>query len=228
MDKLGIEEQAVRLRREIYKRRHEFWPDREPHPFEMVDPEKAAAVLDLTFESQPDLTFYLLDRKFEAAGALDREGRRIAVATRFGLDVARFTASHEIGHWLLHKDQQNFRDAPIKGLERNIRDPQEREADRFAAFFLMPAHFVRKIFRLMFLSEKPFVFNEQTINLLGRANDLSALLYPQKDSLIRERALASAKRFNGRVMTSLAEMFHVSVETMAIRIKELELVHPWP
>jgi hypothetical protein len=229
MNKPEIEKDAKRLRREIFRSRHEIWPDREPHPFEMVDPEVAAHVLGLAFHSAPDLSFTVPGRKYETAGILDRQKKSIAVATRFGLDVARFTAAHEIGHWLRHPNDLHFRDAPIKGLEREVQDPKEREADHFAALFLMPPHFVRKIFGLMFLTDKPFVFDERTINLLGRAYDTEALLYPERDSMLRERALTSTKKFNGQYFEkSLAEMFHVSVGTMAIRIQELELVRPWP
>jgi hypothetical protein len=53
---------------------------------------------------------------------------------------------------------------------------------------------------------------------------MESLLYPPKDSLVRERALASASTFQGKHFDSLATLFKVSVETMAIRIKELGLV----
>lgn len=230
MDTAAIEREAKRLRRTVYDRRREFWPNGDPHPFEMLDPQIAAAALGLIYETPPDLKLLLIGRQFEAAGALDREGRILAVATRFGDEVARFTGSHELGHYVLHGYRSHFRDAPIKGLERVVKDPMEREADHFAAMFLMPAHFVRKIFHLMFQTSDatPFHFNEATIAALGRTGDQATLLYPDSDSLVRERALASTRRFGKFFEKSLAGMFHVSVETMAIRIRELGLVRAWP
>jgi hypothetical protein len=204
-------------------------PDRELiHPFEMLDPEVAACVLGVKLEYVSDLSFGLNNRKYETAGILDRNGKRILIATRFGPEVARFTAAHELGHWLLHPGEVLHRDMPIKGLEREARDSREREADRFAASFLVPEHFISKVFKLRFLSPDPFVFDHNTAYQL-RPYDVPSLLYPESGSLVRERVLSSAKSFNGhRFETSLAEMFRVSVTTMAIRIRELGLVRRWP
>jgi len=222
-----IEEEAKRLRRQIYEKRRDYWPDREPHAFEMIDPEIGAHVLGVKLHYAPNLSFAIPDRKYETAGILLRPRKMIAVATRFGPEVARFTAAHEVGHWLLHPKEKLHRDFPIKGLEREAPNPLEREADRFAAFFLMPSHFVKKMFERMFLTDL-FVFNDATAYHL-RPYDVPALLYPEKDSMIRERALASAKSFNGvHFEKSLAGLFQVSVATMAIRIKELGLVRAWP
>jgi Zn-dependent peptidase ImmA (M78 family) len=225
MDKRKIEDTARRLRRQVYDRREEYWPDREPHPLEMLEPAIAAHVLGVEFHYMPDLMISVPGVRFETAGILDRRSKTIAVATRFGTEVTRFTAAHEIGHWLLHPtDRMQHRDMPIKGIEREERDPREREADYFAAVYLMPDRFVRKVFRAMFLTDEPFVFDEATAYHL-RPYDVDALLYPDRDSIDREIALASAKSFNGRPFAkSLAEMFHVSVGTMAIRIRELGLV----
>jgi hypothetical protein len=130
------------------------------------------------------------------------------------------SASHHVS---LH------RDIPIRGLEREVRDPIEREADHFAACFLMPAKLLKKVFAEMFLvRDRPLAFDEKTIFHLG-ANDYESLLYPEADSYDREVALASARSFAGRRFEkSLADMFQVSVATMAIRIRELRLVRAWP
>jgi hypothetical protein len=194
MNKTELEKDAKRLRRLVYDKRREFWPDRDPHPFEMVDPILAARALGLSVELHERFSLTISGRTYEAAGALDRESKSVVVATRFGEGTTRFTLAHELGHWLRHRDQVHFRDVqPIGGLERRVSDPREREADHFAALYLLPAHFVQKLFREFFQTgDKPFVFNEMTIDLLGR-EDREELLYPEEGSRIRERALASAQ-----------------------------------
>jgi len=49
----------------------------------------------------------------------------------------RFTCAHELGHMILHNDQRHIqRDQGRDALERS--SEQERQADQFAASFLMP------------------------------------------------------------------------------------------
>lgn len=57
----------------------------------------------------------------------------------------RFTCAHEIGHWVLNHEGRRFRRLQRKAYERstpNIRR-NEREAEKFAAFFLAPDHLAR-------------------------------------------------------------------------------------
>jgi hypothetical protein len=230
MDAARVEEEARRLQREIYARRRELWPSEEVHPLEMVNPEVAAQVLRIDFKKAQSLSFDVLrGEKRITAGILDRPGGEIWVATEFGADVTRFTAAHEIGHWVLHPKQViHHRDRPLKGLTREVRQPMEQEADRFAAAFLIPEKFFRKVFRSAFLTDKPFVFDNNAAFFLS-PDDPDAVLYPEKDSKARELALARAKSYNGKAFQcSLAEMFGVSPLTMAIRIEELGLVKAWP
>jgi hypothetical protein len=230
MDSKRIEEEARQLQLEIFGRRRELWPGREAHPLEMVDPSVAAHVLGVKFEEMPSLSFTVLPgEKRVTAGILDRPGKEIWVATEFGYEVARFTAAHEIGHWTLHPKQViHHRDRPIKGIEPGPRPTREQEADRFAAAFLIPEKFFRRVFRAAFVTEKPFVFDDNTAFFLS-PDDPEAVLYPEKGSKARELALARARSYNGRhFKQSLAEMFGVSPLTMAIRIEELELVKAWP
>ena len=161
---------------------------------------------------------------------MDRPSKNIVIASRFGNEVARFTAGHELGHWDLHPREVNIhRDLPVNGLERDVKDPIEREADHFSACFLMPERLVRKVFHEMFLTEgKPFVFNQLAIYNL-HTNEFDELLYPAIDSYERELTLARARSFGRRhYQRSLAELFQVSAATMAIRIRELRLVRDWP
>jgi hypothetical protein len=230
MDNTKIEEAARRLQIEIWRRRKTLWNGLDVHPLEALDPQMAALVLGVTFEYASSIKFTVERSGYETAGLLNRKSKTIVVATRFGDQIARFTAGHELGHWDLHPRQvQLHRDIPVTGLERKVRDPIEREADHFSACFLMPAKLVRKVFQDMFQTDgKPFAFNEAALYNL-RTNEVDELLYPDIDSYQRELTLARARSFGSRnYQKSMAELFQVSAATMAIRIRELELVRAWP
>jgi hypothetical protein len=95
------------------------------------------------------------DREAPVLGGLDPVRAEIvlneAEARRFaafpGLEV--FTLAHEIGHWVLHVPAARRRQLLLPGMER-MRDStcasgssavarREQQADRFAAYLLMPA-----------------------------------------------------------------------------------------
>jgi len=64
-----------------------------------------------------------------------------------GLPRRRFTAAHELGHFLLHRGAMGrFRadtDATLQEADGRVADEMEREANRFAAELLMPAEVCR-------------------------------------------------------------------------------------
>lgn len=62
------------------------------------------------------------------------QARADELNTNVGL--RNFTIAHELGHWVLHRN--------LSIGERN--QQMEREADKFATYFLMPEEFVRKAF----------------------------------------------------------------------------------
>jgi hypothetical protein len=222
-----IESEARNLHRRIWSRRGELWPDRsELSVVEIVDPAIAARVLGIDFQLHPDLRWFtspcapLLD----TAGILDRDGPTIFVSTKYLPRTQRFTAAHELGHFVLHDDIVLHRDMPIDGLaveDRNL-PPKERQANKFAAFFLMPRRRVVEAFEFSF-GKIPFVFDDTAaFGLCGR--DPDSILKPSSDSLARYRALASAGHYGGRHFVPLHEQFLVSPTSMAIRIRELGLV----
>ena len=132
----------------------------------------------------------------------------------------RYTAAHEIGHWLLHEDQLMHRDKPMTG-ERNLRRSKtEAEADFFAACFLMPAKLLKSEIEETF-GTASITFDEDFAFHLG-LQDASAYLSEQREPFIRELAVASAESFAGKYFVSLAQRFRVSRESMAIRLSELQ------
>lgn len=227
MNKLQIEQSARELQTELWVHRRALWPNQERRPLQVLDPEAAAHVLGVEFGYFESLGRF---GGFEAAGALDRQRRMISVSTRFRDDVVRFTAAHEIGHWRLHpNDIIMHRDRPVEGLsiELNRRPLKEREADYFAACFLMPDRLVREAFFEVFLVQSGFSFDEASAFELC-PDDPERLLRPRLGSLDRELALASARSYRHIPFYPLAKRFGVSPTTMAIRLKELNLLRPWP
>lgn len=193
----------------------------------LLDPALAAELLGIDFEYQPDLgRFGQGGDRFEIAGALNLQEARIRVSTKFHPDTVRFTAAHELGHWMLHDFPAPHRDRPIKGLysEQYQRPLHEREADYFAACFLMPPNLFRRDFELAFGITSPFVFTHGNALELSGGNEPDALLYPEDGSLVRELTLANAKSYQGRHFESLAKQYRVSDYSMAIRIRELRLI----
>lgn len=86
----------------------------------------------------------------EVSGLLYRDGKRsiIAVNSLHHRNRQRFTTAHEIGHFILHKTQVHI----DKGFSVVLRDPassqavdpEEIEANQFAAELLMPEDMVRR------------------------------------------------------------------------------------
>ncbi|WP_336346689.1 ImmA/IrrE family metallo-endopeptidase [Pseudomonas monsensis] len=158
---------------------------------------------------------------------IDRQSNKIAVATEFGDKVELFTGAHEIGHLVLHEETVMHRDRAFDGSPlQTPRPPVEREADRFAACFLMPQKLLKERFEFMFCCKGQLRFSDAIAFHLDPINP-DRLLYASKDSWERELALARCTRFNNRNLVSLAQQFGVSDSAMCIRIKELDLVR-WP
>jgi Zn-dependent peptidase ImmA (M78 family) len=90
---------------------------------------------DEAFFDSREQILYLRESTFCAANAMfkypEKDRRR-----------ARYTIAHEIGHVLLGHDGVRYRGAsggPAKKLDGRV-NRQERDAERFAAAFLAPAH----------------------------------------------------------------------------------------
>ena len=231
MDKNYIEFRSRKLIGEILARSAELWPGKQEISFaDVVDPAMAARVLGVDYQLHPELRWFT--RPFspleETAGILDREGSRILIAEKFKFETRRFTAAHEIGHLLLHDGVEEtimHRDRPIDGLTREdtARPWYEREANHFAACFLVPRKRLKEAFQYVFSTNIPFVFDDAAAFELCR-QDPDSLLRPDDETLARGLALASATHFRGKHFVPLHQQFRVSVTSMAIRIEELGLI----
>lgn len=218
----AIEQMVTNLQREIWDRRVQLGVPADARPVDVLQAKYAARVLGYAYSERSSLGWITRGKDpIVVAGLIDNSKRVIEVATDVEQRVARFTSAHEIGHAVLHAQLTGLhRDRPLTGgIER--RDRVEYEADKFAAFFLMPRKLVTEQFLLRFI--QPFELNEQTsYALLGKPSSSTRALLPSRRHI--SRALASATQFNGRSLVSLVEYFGVSVDAMAIRLEELELV----
>lgn len=216
---------ARKVHEEIWRKRSSASPGKELSPIELLAPEVAAWALGIRLEYFATLGQFGHGERFEVAGVLNRQKREILVSERFKPETVRFTAAHEIGHFLLHEDHVMHRDRPIGGLsaESSPRPLPEQEADYFAACYLMPPNLLTTEFKKRFGPVLPFVFNEATaFHLAG--NESQALLYASSDSHHRAVKLAMCRSFNGVHFRSLVEEFKVSTQTMVFRLEELSLL----
>lgn len=220
---IEIEMRVRKLQKSIWKYRKQIWPDATPsNLIDMLDPIVALKLIG--YNSDLDKTlgqFYSDGKLIEVAGTIDRSSKQIHISRQFPQHIRRFTAAHELGHALLHETSGLHRDRPLDGATIS-RNAVEFEADKFAAYFLMPRKLVRTTFKRFFLSDK-FSLNETTAFALG-IGGYEALMNKCKTIRQLSRMLANAEHYNGLHFISLANQFRVSAEAMAIRLEELELL----
>lgn len=229
IDYEAVEAQARQLQTDIWDRQASLWPGRTLHPLDMFTPETAAHVLGLKLSYGELVAPGRRDLGVEVAGYLDRPQKLVAVSDRSSRAEQRFTAMHEIAHWLLHPDLRMHRERPMKGMvaPHEYRPLEEREADYFAACFLVPRNTARKEFEFRFGTRK-LVLDDTSAFWLSKGNP-DDLLTSDADSLDFPMAAARACSYGGKQFDSLTKLFDVSTTTMAIRLKELGLVERrWP
>jgi hypothetical protein len=191
------------------------------NPLDVLDPCDALKALGFDFYWSESLGYASSSEgSFKVAGIIDYPRKRVDVSSLESLAVRNFTAAHELGHAVLHDGIALHRDRPLDGT-RLTRDQREREADRFASYFLMPEKLIRTVFLELFGLTR-FALNEHSrFALFGNSTTSK-----ERSISLRQLSLslASTSSFNGRRFTSIADQFRVSVKAMAIRIEELSLV----
>ena len=220
----SIEKVAIQVQTILWEYRDIIW--REDTPGNLIDvlsPEIAIeALLGYRFGFAPLGRDYIDDVEVEIAGEINKEKRAIVIASGQRHEVQNFTAAHELGHALLHKGISLHRDRPLDGSTSSIRDFREVQANKFAAFFLMPGDLVREIFLKLFLTER-FRINDNTVFALGEGR-VSAFKTKVKNQKGLARFIAGAERFQGQTFNSISKIFRVSNGAMAIRLEELGLI----
>lgn len=215
---------ASELHKRIWSERHRIWGNQVPSdPVDMLDPRIAIDLLGYEFELVPEIPGWPPSRHHAIAGEVDPGRKRVTVAEQFGLPSARFTAAHELAHIMLHPGRM-FRERPISGPRLDEQNPMEREADKFAAEFLMPEKLLRTRIRDSFGVEPPIVVRDAEAFRLDM-DQSEDLLRAAPNSQELAFALAKCPRdFHGDRILSLAEQFKVSFQAMAYRIQELRLI----
>lgn len=219
-----IEAQANDLLKTIWQNRSTLWDGHPPSdPIAVIDPAKALKFLGFGFSYEEDLGKYDGDNgSMKVAGMINHYTRSVQVSNQFAHSIRLFTAAHELGHAVMHEVGGTIhRDRPLDGAIAS-RETMEVEADKFAAYFLMPAKLVKSRFVDMFGTEQ-FSLNENTAFAL-LCEPLHEVRKKCRSRRDLSRLLASSSCYNWRFFSSLANQFRVSIEAMAIRLEELSLV----
>jgi Zn-dependent peptidase ImmA (M78 family) len=140
----------------------------------------------------------------------------------------RFTAAHELGHFVLHPhvgSRRLHRERPVNG-PRGDRPLLEQEADYFAACLLMPRRAVIDEFSARFVKKHPLPLTEVVAYHLKA--DVGLLFSQRPGSMLFAQSVARAEQFDTRRFQSLADFFGVSSPAMGIRLTELGLVAGYP
>lgn len=110
------------------------------------------------------------DEKFDGVSFITDKGFAVIIVNKnFSNDRKRFTIAHELGHILMH-NENNF---PIS----SFRD-KEKEANQFASEFLMPADSIRNTLRYLKINELGELKNywlTSMASIIRRAKDLKCI-----------------------------------------------------
>jgi hypothetical protein len=224
IDREAIAKECRRFQYEIWQRAGRTHHTM-PHLLQLFRPEHAAQVHGYEYEvAAGSLGVHGVGKdRYQVAGLVDPKNNIIKIAGNLKYEVHRFTASHELGHMVLHPGMTLHRDRPLLG-ESTPADKREREANCFAACFLAPEKLVRQAFEARFRTDVLHLDDTVAFYLVGGPM-MQDLLRSKTGSLEFARAVASAKGFGpGNPFKPLNEVFGMSPVAMAIRLIELGLV----
>lgn len=225
-----IEVVAINLQNLMWKYRSKIWQKDIPElPVQILNPDTAIRkIIGYKFYQDDSIGQYEVDGDvFEIAGLIDKSSKTIHVSKQFPFETQNFTAAHELGHAFFHKQTVMHRDKAIDGsssLHRNIR---ELQADKFAAYFLMPQKQVIAAFKRLFSTDKFALTADTTFALTGgRTSSVSTFKNECENLRGLAKIIASTKIIDNSdgITKSLSDIFQVSITTMAIRLEELNLV----
>ena len=222
----NIEECVRDLQNLIWDNKHLIWKKNIPtHNLEILQPDVISKQV-LGYDYVSSTTYGVVsedDKTTEVAGIIDQPNKIVAISNSYPINVKKFTSAHELGHAILHKQSILHRDLPIdfNGSIRN-RDKVEVDADKFATYFLMPTKWVNKEFAKIFGNDIFIIDENNSFKFGGRSS--TDLVKECKNLRGLSRKLSSCDRFDGNNITPLYEKFGVSIEAMAIRLEELNLL----
>lgn len=191
--------------------------------FKLLEPGVALEQRGFSVESVPSLGEHVVNGvRSEVAGAIDCRERKVEISMRFPSPVQRFTCAHELGHAVLHPNVGGMhRDLPLRGVGVT-RDSREIQANHFASNFLMPRRMVENWFIECFRIQRFELTDAMAFALCGNGAESVRRRCGGLRGL--SRLVASAISFNTRPIRSMHSLFQVSVDAMAIRLEELDLV----
>lgn len=220
-----IEKIVRQLQNTLWLNQDKIWKNKTlEHHIEVLKPDIVFKnVLNYAYLQPESLGSYVMDNgTFEIAGLIDKQQKIVQVANKFPKEVQNFTAAHELGHAILHGNIIMHRDRPIDGstIPKSI---EEIQANKFAAYFLMPSSLVKSVFFKIFELRK-FVINENTVAAISPGSTTKAFRDRCKDIHGLGVIIATTEYYSVNTFKSLSEIFGVSKTTMAIRLEELGLL----
>lgn len=219
-----IEQLVSNIQNAMWTYRDSIWKKNTPEThIEIANAEKLLRKLGYQYQENESLGSYEdAGIDLEIAGIIDTKDKHVSISTSFSPEIINFTVAHELGHAILHPNQVLHRDRPMDGSPSSAAtDFKERQANKFAACFIMPRKLVINQVKNLFSTSK-IELNTQTAIAFGmRLSDLRAMCKNVQDFA---RIIATAENYNARTFHSLADQFQVSPKTMAIRLEELGLV----
>jgi len=212
-----IEAIASKFHKALWENRERLFPSPVHSPVDLLDPITAITEIGFHVEFEERLYTQEMGVIEDVAGAVDKKSKMVRLSRAYSNEVMRFTAAHELGHIVMHGLPELHRDRPI-GAPGIRRDQIEVEADKFASFFLMPAKLVCSEFLARF-RRKPLEERSLTQSAAPAGRERNA-----KELRAFSRKIAAISHFDGIEFIPMHVFFQVSIEAMAIRLEELDLV----
>lgn len=223
---IDIEKCASELQNLIWSHRHLLWKKNVPQNHLEILRSDLILKNAMGYDYISSARYGVLtdeNESIEVCGIIDQPNKVVAVSNKFSTQVQNFTAAHELGHAILHEQPILHRDIAVDcSGKRGSRDKVEIEADTFATYFLMPRKLMKQEFSRRY-SNETFRINENTAFKFG-GRSISDLKKECKTTRSLSRKLASTELYDNKNFVSLAKQFNVSIEAMAIRLEELNLV----
>ena len=239
MERAAIEYMAAIFRSRVLRYVQSRYPDA-ANARKYLHPKYAFEMIDFDYEERPDLDLELRTAGTQTSiertaiiGQLNRRDRIVYTSETSTPEATRFTLAHELAHLVLHSKPIEHRSRPHRG-QSSRRSDKEREADKFAAAFLMPPKWVANDLSRRFgrfgrypnareLRERlPIVVDERLAWWLDR-EDWERLLTPDAD-IERSMAVSICTNVGNGHFCSMAEEYGVTPMAMALRLVELNLI----